>query len=46
MKVLYIACTDYECREVDEVMEERFRQWRGCDRCERELETNEEIQSL
>ena len=36
VKVSYITCMDCECREVDEVKEERLRQWRERDRHERE----------
>ena len=36
VNVSYITCTDCECREVNEVREERLRQRRECDRHERE----------
>ena len=44
VKVLYITCTDCECRKVDEVKEERLRQWRERDRHERER-TSEDRQT-
>ena len=46
VNVSYVACMDYDCREVDEVREEKLRRRRGCDRREREKLMKKDKQGL
>ena len=42
----YVACTDCECWGVEEMKEERLRQWRESDTCEKEKLMKKDKQGL